>query len=93
MVDYFSSALVEVLAKADLGVWSPIQSVGAQFIRTRPGSELAVVSEASFCETTIVSQSRFSRSQRLVECHQVREAFGWTCKDCIDPGWTMSVPL
>ena len=45
MVDYFSSALVEVLAKADFGVWSVTQSVGAQDILTDPGRNSPFVSK------------------------------------------------
>jgi hypothetical protein len=45
MVDYLASALPEVLAKADFGVWSPIQSLSAQGIRTGPAQSSPFVSE------------------------------------------------
>ena len=97
MVDYFSSALVEVLAKLakpDFGVWSPIQSISAQGIRTGPARSSPFVSKFLLRDNdrksvTILTKPRFA------ECHQVREASGRTRKDPdrIDPGWTMSVPL
>jgi len=48
MFDYFSSALVEVLAKADFGVWSPIESLSAQGIHTGPARSSPFVFEVPF---------------------------------------------
>jgi hypothetical protein len=48
MVDYFSSALAEVIAKADFGAGSPIQSLSGARHPYRPGSELAVCIEVPF---------------------------------------------
>ena len=45
MVEYFSSAVAEVLAKTNFGVWSPIQCLGAQGLRTGPARTSPFVSK------------------------------------------------
>ena len=75
-------------------MWSPIQSLSAQIIRTGPARNSPFVSKFLWRDNDRNSVAILAKP-RFLECHQVREASGWTCKDPdrIDRGSTINVPL